>query len=590
MKEIFKQIVPEKLKYIESYIKSQNAADGSKVDANANVNNKNVATLNGELYKDLNIQLKRSIIYDEIKTLFDEDLAREYIRQIEEHEIYCHDESALNLPYCASITLYPLLLEGVRGLGGESKKPEHLESFCGSFVNLIFALSSQFAGAIGVPEFLSYFDKFARKDYGENYLTSHKKVIENNLQHVIYAINQPAAARNFQSVFLNISIFDETYFKSLFKDFVFPDGEKMNWESVKKLQVFFMKWMNKEREKAILTFPVVTASFINDGKEAIDLDFKKFLAEEISEGNSFFIYLSDSVDSLSSCCRLKNELNDNTFSYSLGAGGISTGSINVITINFNKLIQKGINLEDQIEKIHKYQIAFKSWIKKLIGKKMLPAYEAGYINIEKQFLTIGINGLVEAAEFLGFEISNNEKYKKWIKQNLKIIYDKNKEGKKKYKTMFNTEFVPAENLGVKFAKWNKKEGIKSNRDCYNSYFYKVEDSQIQIPDKFELHGAEINRYLDGGSALHLNLESYPTAKSAEKIIDIAIKSGCNYFCTNVKITICKDCGYINKNTENYCVKCNSKNITHATRIIGYLKEIDAWTSERQIEEKMRFYN
>lgn len=583
----------EKLSFIDDYLQAENAADGSKLDANANVTNKNIATLEAELMKDYFIQVNRKLVSRKISSLYGDDLAQEYVRQIETHEIYVHDETSLK-PYCASISLYPFLLDGLTTMGGESKAPKHLESFCGSFINLVFAISAQFAGAIATVEFLTYFDYFARKEFGEDYLQTHRKKIENHLQHVVYALNQPAAARGYQSVFWNISIYDKYYFDSLFGDFVFPDFSSPNWRTIKQLQSFFMDWFNQERKKSVLTFPVVTAAMLThspSGKGQVkDQEFARMCAKEISLGNAFFVYQSDSADSLASCCRLRNEITDNTFSYSLGAGGVSTGSINVITINMNRLIQDGRDLAQEVDKIHKYQVAYRKVIEEYADQGALPVYDAGFISLDKQFLTIGINGMVEAAEYLGIEVSNNEQYLAFVQDHLKVIYKANRQARTKFGYMFNTEFVPAENLGVKNAKWDKQAGYEVARDCYNSYFYVVEGDEVNHIDKFVLHGRQYNEFLDGGSALHLNLEQHLTEKNALQLLNIAAATGCNYFCINVKITICNECEYIDKQTHQKCQQCGSTNIDHGTRVIGYLKRVSAFSKARRTEHSRRFYH
>ena len=579
----------KKISFIDNYINSSNAADGSSVDANANVSSKNIATMEAELNKDINIQVNRLLIRRKIEKLFGSDLADEYIRQIEAHEIYVHDETSLK-PYCVSISMYPFLLDGLTRLGGESRAPKHLESFCGEFVNLVFAISSQFAGALATVEFLMYFDHFAAKDYGSNYLNTHQDIIANHLQHVVYAINQPAAARGYQSVFWNISIFDNSYFQNMFGHFVFPDMSTPVWERIKKMQKFFMKWFNEERKKAVLTFPVVTAAMLTKDGMPIDSEFTYMCAEELSEGNSFFIYQSENADSLASCCRLRNEIIDNTFSYSLGAGGVATGSINVITLNMNRLIQNNKDLRTEISKIHQYQVAYRKLIEDYKEAGLLPVYDAGFIDLQKQFLTIGINGMVEAAESQNIAVGNNDVYKAFVTKHLEIIYKANKSAQKSYGYFFNTEFVPAENLGVKNAKWDKEDGLLVTRNCYNSYFYPVEDSSINILDKIILHGKETIRFLDGGSALHLNLEENPKKNGFIKLINAAVLAGCNYFCFNIKITICNDCSYIDKQTLHKCNFCHSLNVDHATRVIGYLKRVSNFSSARQKEHELRHYH
>lgn len=583
--------IQDKINFIKDYVQARNAASASTVDANANVTEKNIATLQSELYKDFNIQINRALIKERLTNLFDADIAEQYEKDLESHLIYCHDESSLS-PYCVSISMYPFLLNGMEGLGGESQAPKHLESFCGSFGNLAFAISAQFAGALATPEFLMFFDYFARKDYGDNYLENPEtcKWIEQKFQHVIYVIAQPATARGYQSIFWNVSLFDKYFFKHLFKDFSFPDGTKPVWASVERLQRMFMQWLREERKRALLTFPVVTLSALTDGATWKDQSCLEWAADEYAQGSEFFIYTSQTVDSLSSCCRLRNPLKENTFSYSMGAGGVMTGSKNVITINMNRLVQQGHNLADVIDRVHKYQVCFEDLFQWFFKANLLTVYQAGFIDLKKQFLTLGINGIVEAAESLGYEITNNDAYKSWLVDTLRVFKEKNKEAGAKYHLMFNTEVVPAENLGIKNAKWDKKSGLKVQRDCYNSYFYRVEDASLSLFDKMELHGGEILDNLDGGSALHFNNDEKLTPAQYRKVFESLAVTGSNYFCENCRRTICKTCGYIHPFTSDHCVKCGSTDIEYAVRIIGYLKRISNFSEARQAEAGKRYYH
>lgn len=624
---------------------------------------------------------------------------------------------------CVSVTLYPFISNGLMEIGGISDAPKNLNSFTGAFINLVFAVSSQFAGAVSTPEFLTYIDYFIRKEYGNDYYLNSDKIVKlgerpetidqiitDAFQQIVYSINQPAAARNYQSVFWNIAYFDKPYFNGIFDNFVFPDGTEPQWDSVNWLQKRFINWFNEERRRKVLTFPVETMNLLNNGKDYVDQECKDFTAEMYSKGHSFFTYTSDSVDSLASCCfsgqqktltksssgisfktfkdlfnsqyndlkvfhngawvsgnliktdkrpmyeiitsnnkkiivtdnhihsticgdkttkdltdddwllfnnnalqathdnddvltyekgypyiifndvknngfdllcllqseeyrrgiidgcgvwhsmctgysddncfrtthknvieqmeviitslgmysvvdicdktnsdypmfcikwydqnniesigdlcktynnrtyfkiksiklietedefsycfempedepyftlpngiithncRLRNEFSDNTFSYTLGAGGVSTGSKGVITININRLVQNAVRnnvdisiaVEEQIAKVHKYLLAFNEIIKDNFNARMLPIYDAGYISLKKQYLTIGINGFVEGAEFLGIDISANEKYFDYGVKVLKPIYDANRAAKTD-DVMFNTEYVP----------------------------------------------------------------------------------------------------------------------------------------------------
>lgn len=595
----------EKKQFIKDYAKAKNAATGSKYDANANVTEKNIVTLNGELFKGDVIKVNRAILTDKIRELYGEELAKEYIRMLEQHLLYKHDETSI-MPYCVAITMYPFLLEGLQPIGGLSARPKNLDSFCGMFVNMVFAISSQFAGAVATGEFLMYFDYFARKEWGDDYwkrpeemVDKHRnidKTLEQKFQQIVYSINQPAAARNFQSVFWNISYFDKNYFEGIFGEFYFPDGTQPQWESLSWLQKKFAKWFNEERTKCILTFPVETMALLTNGEDVVDEEYADFTAEMYSKGHSFFTYMSDSPDSLSSCCRLRNEVTDNQFSYSLGAGGIATGSKSVMTLNINRLVQDAVNngydmieyLRENVKKVHKFQTAYNELLKDYLKDGLLTVYTAGFIDMKKQYLTIGVNGVIEAAEFLGIPVNDNPTYREFMQSILKTISDENRKARTK-ELMFNTEFVPAENLGVKHANWDRKAGYVVPRDCYNSYFYAVEDTSLTVLDKFKLHGKEYVQYLDGGSALHMNLDEHLSKEQYRNLLRVAAVNGTNYFTFNIPNTICNDCGHIDKRYLKECPKCGSKNVDYATRVIGYLKRISNFSQARQEEASRRFY-
>ena len=598
-----------KMQFLSEYCQSVNAATGSKYDANANVEHKNVATLIGELPKSNFIRLNRRLLTDRIKKMYGKELADEYIDKLTHHFIYKNDETSL-ANYCASITMYPWLIGGTMSIGGNSTAPTNLKSFCGGFVNMVFMVSSMLSGACATPEFLMYMNYFVGKEYGGDYYKRADEVVDLSLkrrtidkvitdcfEQIVYTLNQPTGARNYQAVFWNVAYYDKYYFESIFGDFYFPDGSKPDWEGLSWLQKRFMKWFNKERTKTLLTFPVETMALLTDGNgECMDKEWGDFTAEMYSEGHSFFTYMSDNADSLSSCCRLRNEITDNGFSYTLGAGGVSTGSKSVLTINLNRCIQYAVNngqdyleyLGGIIDLCHKVQLAYNENLKELQEHGMLPLFDAGYINIARQYLTIGINGLVEAAEFMGIHITPNDEYKEFVQGILGLIEQYNK----KYRTkdvMFNCEMIPAENVGVKHAKWDKEDGYFVSRDCYNSYFYVVEDDSLTILDKFKLHGAPYIEHLTGGSALHMNLDEHLSKQQYLQLLKVAAQEGCNYFTFNIPNTVCNDCGTIDKRYLKECPHCHSKNVDYMTRIIGYLKRVSNFSQARQEEAARRYY-
>ena len=598
-----------KLQFLADYCESVNPATGSKYDANANVEHKNIATLIGELPKSNFIRLNRRLLTDRIKKMYGKELSNKYIDLLTHHFIYKNDETSL-ANYCASITMYPWLIGGTVSIGGNSTAPTNLKSFCGGFVNMVFMVSSMLSGACATPEFLMYMNYFVGKEYGTDYYKRADEVVDLSLkkrtidkvitdcfEQIVYTLNQPTGARNYQAVFWNVAYYDRYYFQSIFGDFYFPDGSKPDWDSLSWLQKRFMKWFNKERTKTMLTFPVETMALLVDKNgDCKDPELGEFTAEMYSEGHSFFTYMSDNADSLSSCCRLRNEITDNGFSYTLGAGGVSTGSKSVLTINLNRCIQYAVNhkldyldfLGEIIDLCHKVQLAYNENLKELQSHGMLPLFDAGYINISRQYLTIGINGLVEAAEFMGLKITPNDDYKHFVQDILSLIEKYNK----KYRTkdvMFNCEMIPAENVGVKHAKWDREDGYFVPRDCYNSYFYVVEDDSLSIIDKFKLHGAPYIEHLTGGSALHMNLDEHLSKQQYLHLLKVAAQEGCNYFTFNIPNTVCNDCGHIDKRYLHECPKCHSKNIDYMTRIIGYLKRVSNFSQPRQEEAARRYY-
>lgn len=562
----------------------------------------------------------------------------------ETHTFNCNNILVHN---CVAITMYPFLIDGLRKLGGVSIAPTDLKSFCGEFINLVYSVSSQFLGAVATPEFLMYLDYFIRKDYGDDYLerlnevVEHttkrrtlEKVIENCFQQVVHSMNMPAGNRGYQTVFWNISYFDREYFNGVFGEFVFPDGSSPKWETLSWLQKKFMKWFNGERTRYVLTFPVETMALLTDGGDDFaDKEYADFTAEMWSEGHSFFCYLSDSPDSLSSCCRLRNSLKDmdtvdeehnhTTHQYSMGTASVSTGSKSVMTINLPRLVQNSANryfkdndieivkgkqvplskcdkellykyiredIADMVERVHKYQTAFNETIKDFLKANMLDVYAAGFIDMRKQYLTVGVNGITDAAEYFKIKVSDNDVYREFVNNILETINICNRKDRTR-DAMFNCEFVPAENLAAKNYNWDRKDGywVSPDRNLYSSYFYNPEDPDLSVLDKMKLHGKDYVQYLDGGSALHANLREHLSQAQYRQLLKVAAKNGCNYFTFNILNSCCEDCGHIDKNTLEKCPVCGSSNMTYLTRIIGYLKKINSFSEARQIEASKRYY-
>ena len=638
------RFVKERIDYMNQYSQStDNAASSSETDGNANVTMKNVANLEGEVYKTTNRIIQRQRMKDELNILFPE-VAKQYETDLDNHIIYTHDEASTPVlkQYCMAVSLYPLLIEGVGNIDGVTpSEPNDLQSFSGQITNLIFLLSSQCKGAVAVGEYFIALNYYVVKEFGDKWYekldceasSPHcliKRTVRDNIlkafKQFVWGVNQPAGNRSYQSPFTNISYYDHTYFISLFGEFCYPDGSKPEWIAIDTLQRMFMKWFNQIRLKQVLTFPVETFAMVHNGDDIIDLNYKQLCAEMYAEGHSFFTYISDSADSLASCCRLRNELAENTFSPTSGLTGVMTGSCNVITLNINRIVQdwalthtlngtpliKGKKLTSNplcvtaiendlknyvtriLERVYKYHIAFKTMLYDLEDKGMFAASNGGYIHISKLYSTIGINGLNEAARFLGMKVSNNPEYIEFLQLILGTIKEQNKLHSihdRKRPFLFNSEVVPAEGLGGKNYKWDKEDGyvVPEDENLYNSYFYNAHDN-TSILDKFILHGHQTYQYTDGGSAAHINLEDHLSKEQYLKLIDFAIANGTNYFTFNIPNSKCEDCGKIIKRPIDTCPCCGSHNITQYTRVIGYLRPTKAFGSDRQQEARNRIYS
>lgn len=628
------RFIRERIDYMDKYSQSNdNAATSSETDANANVTMKNVANLEGEVYKTTNRVIQRQRMKDKLNEMFPE-VAKKYEEDLNHHIIYTHDEATTPVlkQYCMAVSLYPLMMEGVGNIDGITPSaPNDLQSFSGQITNLVFLLSSQCKGAVAVGEYFIALNYYIVKEFGEKWYekldeittTAHcnkQRTIRNAIykafKQFIYGVNQPAGNRSYQSPFTNVSYYDHTYFNSLFGEFSYPDGTKPQWEAIDCLQKLFMKFFNKLRTKQILTFPVETMAMVYDPEtnDIIDKDYKDFTAEMYAEGHSFFTYISDSADSLASCCRLRNELAENTFNPTSGLTGVMTGSCNVITLNINRIVQDcdrayGLKrnggwkentsfLRDYLvgilERVYKYHIAFKTMLYDLEDKGMFAASNGGYIHISKLYSTIGINGLNEAARFLGLEVGNNPEYIEFLQLILGTIKEENKKHSihdRKRPFLFNSEVVPAEGLGGKNYRWDLQDGyvVPDDENLYNSYFYDAHDD-TSVLDKFILHGRQTYQYTDGGSAAHINLEDHLSKEQYLKLIDFAIVNGTNYFTFNIPNSKCDDCGYITKHPITECPKCHSNHITQYTRVIGYLRPVKSFGKDRQIEASKRVYS
>lgn len=628
------RLIADRIAYMDKYSESKdNAASLSNTDANANVSSKNVANLEGEVYKDINRMVQRRRMKEKLDELYpNENLGHQYQDDLEHHIIYTHDESstpALKY-YCQAVSLYPLMTDGVGNMDDVTPTPPNdIQSFSGQITNLTFLLSSQCKGAVAEVGYFVALNYYVIKEFGEHWYekldviftnahTLHPYTVKNyilkGMKQYIYGVNQAAGNRSYNSPFTNVSWFDRYYFKAMYGDFYYPDGTKPEWKAIDMLQRMFMKLMRDIRLIKPITFPVTTMSLLYDEetKEFKDKEYAELTAEEWAKGGSFFCYMNSNPAALASCCRVLSEMDNNTFSSTTGMNGEMTGSCNVITLNINRIIQNCAKvyeftggwrensdfikscLHEVLERVYKYQIAFKTMLYDMEDKGMFVSSNANYIYMKKLYSTIGVIGYMEAAEFLGITIGNNDEYKDFLSLILGYINEQNKAhniNDKKRPFKFNSEAIPGENLGVKLYNWDKADGYKitEGRERYSCYFFNPWDKTTSVIDKIKLHGGRIAQSISGGQASHINLDSHLSKEQYLQLMHIAAKEGCNYFTFNIPMSECKHCGHIVNAPIDECPICHSNDIRYYTRIIGYLRPVDNWSKPMQHEFTKRVF-
>ena len=408
----------------------------------------------------------------------------------------------------------------------------------------------------------------------------------------------------------------------MFGDYSYPDGTKPEWKAIDTLQRIFLELLRELRLITPLTFPVTTIALLYDENGYKDKEYEKLCADEWAKGSSHFLYHSNNADSLSSCCRVQNRITENTFSSTTGMIGLMTGSVNVITLNINRIVQDcaekhnylmGVSkinaagmistkgrlyhhikeeLRTILERVYKYHISYKTMMYDLEDCRMITYSNANYLYMKKLYSTIGVLGYYEAAKFLGLEDGTDE-YNDFMQLILGTIAEENKKHSihdKKRPFIFNQECIPGEGLAVKLYNWDKNDGyfVPSDQNLYNSYFFNPwkETSPLK---KLKAHGSTVSKASDGGQGCHINLDTHLSSKQYLMLMEHARNVGCNYFTFNIPMTKCLDCNHVVNAPVTECPKCHSHKLDYYTRIIGFLTSVSNWSKERQLEFKLRLF-
>lgn len=566
------------------------------VDGNSNVDNNTVLSFEQEQSKALHRLYGYYSIWSRIA--FDPAQGIKRANKVLENCIVgplkIHDLHLINKSYCFAFSLDEMVQKGLPFVHRvKIGPPKHLTSFINLTIQFVAYASNQIAGAVALPDFFTYLDYFARKDYGENYFDKPEacKIIQQELQSLIWSMN--FEFRACQSAFTNLSMYDEYFLKDLFQKTVYPDNSFPNYESIAKLQEFYMRWFVDISKEQTFTFPVNTVNLYCDDDGKIHDEKFLNLVSELNCYNGTFNIFTGPLGVLSSCCRLRNDANKAGYQNSLGAGGISIGSHRVVTLNLAHIAYRSDDNDDFMKKLENYASyahsildAHYKIVQDNIKSRKLPLYFYNFMYLSRQFSTIGFIALNECCEIMNMDITTKEgqSFAASILDRLNTI---NEGLSKKDGRIRNLEQIPGESAAVSFA--------KKDKILFNNHPYKIYSNQyiplwknVDIHERIQLQGM-FDKKCSGGAICHLNVSDSLSSEQMKTLIITASKMGCIYYAVNMNLCRCKTCGklFIGKFTKS---PCHDADVTYYIRVVGFLTPVDSWIEARRDEYKTRqFY-
>jgi len=599
-------ISPDKFdRHLQSkkYHKSVNFAKDS-VDNNANATGKNPNNYKGEISKAYDKLDGLYMLWDQGRSMYGENVSTDLIESIINGDVYFHDLSLVDIPYCFAVSLQNLMIEGRPWSNPVSLPPKKLKSFMGQAIELMISMASELAGALALADLV-----YCMTWYVRNEKTSDED-IKDYLQSLVHILGNPFRTGS-QPIFSNISLFCRDTYKQLFEELYYPDMTKCTWEEFDRIQRIYSEWFSKGDPSTNLPyrFPVTTINvFVKDGKPVDKESFRYFTKSNLDKG-AFNFYLTSESGKLSSCCRLVNDFNlmANLSTFS-GSGGMNIGSARVITINLPRIAYKIASkypnygngeftekyleeLDIVLDKTKKLLLIHREILKKRISEGYLQFFTRGYMNLDLHlFSTIGHIGIYEAIQVLHKDPISEES-SKIITDILAHMKERSLNWSKDLGIGFNIEAIPGESTAYKLAQKDKILYNSSHMIYSNQYVPLTRKSNVI--ERLKIAG-NFERLSTGGAIVFINIgEQLNSPRQMESLCLAAIKSGVNQFTVNYDYGICsEDRMHVSKGGPNqeYCPICGSKICDHLTRIIGYWVPTSTWSHERQIEHKDRDYN
>lgn len=588
--------------FIDNFIDKKVVADAS-IDGNANVGHKDIVSLENEMSKPHSKLLGFNKIFYELKKKYGLDTAKSWLVSEWFGDFYLHDAyNSTYKPYCFAYDIEDLVNKGLYFIKGfNAQPPKHLVTYTDFVAEFISWCCNRTSGAVGIPSFLVYSYYFWVKDVKEGY--SQRDSIyyrDQEFQRIIYKLNQPFLRSGIQSAFTNFSIFDEPYLEALFGGKVFPDGTPIidHIDGIKEYQKAFMKVLADVRKENVMTFPVMTFALLRKDGKFVDEPFARWACEHNMKWADSNFFISDDINSLSNCCRLKSNIKDLGYFNSIGGTALEVGSVKVNTVNLAR-IAYAVSKERYLKALRtRVTLALQTLdcvrhiIKRNVEKGLLPNYELGILNMDSQYNTIGIIGIYETLQKYGMTYKDEFGYTyytdegiEFAKEILKTIHDvKDEFGvDKDYK--INIEQVPAERAAYVLM---RKDKIFFPNEVYELPLYGNQwiplGVKTTIEEKIKL-SAILDDACSGGSIAHINIDApFNNFDVAWNMLNRIADAGVTYFAFNVKISACENNhGFYG----NVCPICGKPKVTTYQRIVGFLTPERTYSKERKEEFQMR---
>ena len=595
--------------FIDNFIDEKVVADAS-IDGNSNVSHKDIVTLEKEMPKPHEKLLAFNKIYYEIQKKYGFKAANDWLRMEWMGQLYMHDANTSTFKsYCFAYDLKDLAEKGLYFIEGRNAKPaKHYITFIDFIKEFISFAANRTSGAVGLPNLIPYMWYFWKKDMDEGYLGMHKAwgeyYAKQGFQRFIYAVNQPYVRDGSQSAFTNTSVFDRPYFEALFGGSEFPDGSFMidAEEEIIEFQKWYMETMADIRSENMFTFPVSTISLLRQNGEFVDKDFAEWAVRHNMKWSDSNLFVDDSVNSLSNCCRLKSDIRDLGYFNSIGGTALKVGSVKVSTINLARLALDTNNeseylaeLERRVETNLQALDSVRHIIKRNVDKGLLPNFTNGLIDFEHLYNTIGFIGIYETMKAFGYtrkdEFGNTYYTDKAADFGKKIFDTMRKTADifiEKYDCDYkiNTEQIPGESAAAKLMK--KDKFFYPDAEIYDLPLYGNQFMPLGIQSTLQERvrvQALFDGYCNGGSILHANIDApFDSFEKAWKMVNYIAEQGVTYFAFNTKIQACEDNHAFYGRT---CPVCGKPVETEYTRIVGFYTPVKTWSKERTNEYKMR---